>query len=139
MCSEYELIECIGRDAVKALQSRYHGTSLYVPKQMPSDHPIACLIGLKAAKSLSDKFPAGLFTITRSLLIRERNNRILRDRRRGIAPQAVATRYGLTARTIRKVCQGERLRDWPHAFGLRARLLHAARQARGYDDGRHYR
>ena len=130
MANEHELISCIGRDGLEAIQRRYQGSRMYVPKVMIKEHPLAQLIGLQAAKKLSDKHPASLFTITRSLLVRKRNSSIIKERQLGIAANDVALRYGLTARTVRNICQGELSKAGAvYFYGMRARMRRAAWQA----------
>lgn len=137
MANEYELLDAVGRDCLILIQYHYQGRRLYIPKLMHREHPLARLIGLEAAKKLSDLYPSSLFTISRSLLLRERNSSIIRERRHGIPATDIARRHGLTARSVRNICQGElRNARRPHFFGMRARLQRAARQAgRGYGSG----
>ena len=131
MSNEFNLLETVGRECLIAIQRHYQGRRLYVPKVMLKCHPLSRLIGVEAAKKLSDLYPSCLFTISRSLLVRERNSSIIAERKMGISAADVAHRYGLTARSVRKICQGERLKiGRGQLFGLRARMQRAVLQAR---------
>ena len=132
MAYEYELLDVITRDQLCALQTRYRGTRLYVPLRLPADHPIARLIGYPAAKKLSAEFAGCLFPISGSLLVRRRNAQIRAERALGAPPAAVARRYGLTTRAVRRICQGL-ARDTTY-FGLRRRQGRALQQGLEWHD-----
>jgi DNA-binding NarL/FixJ family response regulator len=129
MIPEHELYGLIGLEGVRLIQQRYHGQRVYIPRQFPSDHPMVKILGEETAKKLSEKHPATMLTVTRSLLLKERNQTIITQRRQGQQPGQVARRFGLTARTVRKICQGIALKpSLPTRYGCRARARRAATQ-----------
>jgi hypothetical protein len=128
MAYEYEMLDVITRDQLRRLQTRYAGGRMYIPRCPTKAHPIARLIGLSAAKKLSAEFSGHPILITRSLLVRQRNSAIRDERGWGLPPAVVARRYGLTARTVRKICQGYDLNKNKQPFGLRRRRLQAELQ-----------
>ena len=131
---EYELLSVINRTQLRALQQRYQGSKLYVPMVMHPAHPIARLIGLEAAKKLSAEFGCLLFPITRSLLIRERNEGIRDASTLGAPKGKVAAAYGLSARSIRRICQGYGLTRKTNHYGLRRRRSRATLQGLELND-----
>lgn len=50
-----ELMELIGEAALIRLAETFGGTRLYVPSNMPTDHPIIAAIGTEAAKVLVER------------------------------------------------------------------------------------
>ncbi len=66
--------------------------------------------------------------------MRQRNAAIRGERGWGLPPRVVAKRYGLTARTVRKICQGYELNNAKQPFGLRRRRLQAELQGLEWDD-----
>jgi hypothetical protein len=134
MAYEFELLDVITRDQLRTLQTRYAGSRMYIPRYPTEAHPIARLIGLQAAKKLSAQFAGHPILITRSLLVRQRNAAIRGERGWGLPPRVVAKRYGLTARTVRKICQGYELNNAKQPFGLRRRRLQAELQGLEWDD-----
>ena len=131
---EYELLNVITREQLRALQGRYQGSRLYIPQHMYPEHPIARLIGYEGAKKLSAEFGRLLFPITKSLLIRERNDAIRRERVLGVPRGQVAETYELSARTIRRITQGHGLTRRTNHYGLRRRHLRAALQGLELND-----
>ena len=125
---EFELLSVITHEQLRALQQRYQGSRMYIPRDLTPDHPIARLIGYEGAKKLSAEFGCLLFPVTRSLLIRERNDAIRRERVLGAPRGKVAAAYGLSARTIRRICQGHGLTRKTDHYGLRRRHLRAVLQ-----------
>lgn len=123
MCYEYEIAEAIGADGLKQLQRHFKSDRLYIPRTMHAEHKIARTVGLEAAKKLSAEFPCCLLNISRSLLVRERNENITMDRQAGAPPELIATKYGLTARSIRYITQGLNIKRARPRYGLRARNL----------------
>ena len=138
---DYQLLKVITREQLAALQRRYSGHLLYMPEVMPPGHPIACLIGYEAAISCSARFGGLYFYITRSLLIRQRNERVRWARAHGADSQTVAQVTGISQRTVRRICEGEALANNNKPFGLRRRRLQAELQGLKQNDGhtRRYR
>jgi hypothetical protein len=134
MSYEFEMLDVITREQLRTLQTRYAGSRMYIPRHPTEDHPIAHLIGLQAAKKLSAEFAGHPILITRSLLVRQRNSAIRDERGWGLPPRVVAKRYGLTARSVRKICEGYELSNAKQPFGLRRRRLQAALQGLELDD-----
>ena len=134
MAYEYELLDVITREQLYALQQSYAGSRMYVPRYITEHHRIARLIGLEAAKKVSAEFSGHLILITRSLLVRQRNESIRGDRGWGLPPKIVAQRYGLSARSVRAICQGCELNKNKHPFGLRRRRLQAELQGLELND-----
>ena len=131
---EYELLNVISFEQLRSLQHRYQGSRMYVPQVIGPDHPIARLIGYEGAKKLSAEFGGLLFPVTKSLLIRERNDAIRRERILGAPRSKVAAAYGLSARTIRRICQGHGLTRKTNHYGLRRRHLRAVLQGLELND-----
>ena len=133
---DYQLLSVITREQLAALQRRYSGHLLYMPEVMPLGHPIACLIGYEAAISCSARFGGLYFYITRSLLIRQRNERVRWARAHGADSQTVAQVTGISQRTVRRICEGEALANKKNPpFGLRRRRLQAELQGLKRNDG----
>ena len=123
---EYELLDVLSRDQLRALQRHYFNQPrFYIPVDLPADHALVRVLGLTPAKKLSDALGGSLFAVTRSLLIRQRNEAIKAERAMGVPPGVVASRYGVAERTVRRVCQGETLVANYLPFGLRRRQLQA--------------
>lgn len=135
MAHEYELLDVITREQLRALQSHYaRRQKMYVPRELPAQHAIVRLIGPQAAKKLSDECGGILFSVTRSLLVRARNEAIRSERGWGLPPRLVARRYGLSVRSVRNICQGYALRRGEQPFGLRRRQWRAELQGLESDD-----
>ena len=141
MAFDYQLLNVITREQLGALQRRYGGSLMYMPEVMTPDHPIARLIGYEAAISCSARFGGLYFYLTRSVLIRQRNERVRRARAHGADPQGVAQATGISQRTVRRICEGEALVKNNKPFGLRRRRLQAELQGLKQNDGhtRRYR
>jgi hypothetical protein len=135
MCYEFEVYDVIGPEKLKKLQKECKTTRLYIPQTMHAEHSIARIIGLEAAILLSAEFPRCLFTISQSQVVRERNSMIIKEREAGSPPQFVATRFGLTARSVRKITQGLKIQRSRPRFGLRGRNLRKVLQHGGYNNG----
>jgi hypothetical protein len=135
MCYEFEIVETIGKDNLKKLQQHCWPGQLYIPQTMRPDHRIAGILGFEAAKTLSAEFPGCLLNVSRSLLIRERNEQIEAACKAGIPRAWIARRYGLTARSIRKITQSITVQRARPLFGVRARNLRKVLQ--GPHDDRH--
>ena len=135
MCYEYEVVDTIGKEGLKQLQRHCKNSRLYIPQTMHADHTIAQVLGLEAAKKLSAEFAGCILNISRSLLVRERNEQIEAACKAGIPRAWVARRYGLTARSIRKITQGITVQRARPLFGVRARNLRKVLQ--GPHDDRH--
>ena len=132
---EFELLDVLTLEQLKQLQRHYfYQTRFYVPVDLPPDHPLVDLLGWAVAKKLSDALGGSLFAVTRSLLIRARNESIKAERALGLPAVAVARRHGVADRTVRRVCQGEQLINKNPPFGLRRRSLQAELQGQRNDE-----
>ena len=135
---EYELLSVLTLQQLKQLQRHYlHQTRFYVPVDLPADHPLVDLLGWDVAKKLSDALGGSLFAVTRSLLIRARNESIKAERAMGLPAIAVARRHGVADRTVRRVCEGEPLINKNPPFGLRRRRLQGELQSQRNDKRHH--
>lgn len=126
--NEHEVYDVIGPKKLLQLQLNCKTTQLYIPQNMHPDHAIAKIIGIEAAKKLSAEFPRCLLTITKSQVVRERNKQIIQQRKAGAPQYRVALNFGLTARSIRKITQGEKIQRARPLYGLRGRRLRAILQ-----------
>jgi hypothetical protein len=133
---EFELLDVLTHEQLKQLQRHYlHQTRFYVPVDLPADHPLVKLLGIDVAKKLSDALGGSLFAVTRSLLIRARNESIKAERAMGLPAEIVGRRHGVAARTVRRICQGEQLVNTNPPFGLRRRRLQGELQGLTWNDG----
>lgn len=106
-----DLSDQIGYSETIELIRAWGGRRLWVPKEMPADHPIALAIGSTAAGQLSYYYGGTMLELPaeRNHLIRVRNDCILRDLKAD-GTRTVAIRYGLTPRHVRYIRQQEEAR-----------------------------
>ena len=123
MCYDVDLIAFIGREKLLALQQRFGGSRIYIPAKAEPDGELAELVGEQAAKTLSAVYGPTLLHIGTSLAKQERNRRIVTARQLGAPIRDVAQRYGLTARSVRKITQGLGIGRGGPVYGLRRRQL----------------
>ena len=106
MSSEYDIAFLIGRDKFLKLQLRKGGRRIYIPAVFREEHELTEIIGVEAAKSLSDGLGGELIHISRGALVRERNRSIEAMRAAGMPAEQIGKIFGLKARTIRGIVQG---------------------------------
>ena len=75
-----ELAGVVGDDAATALARQFGGTSVYVPRRIGNNHPIAVVIGRAAADRLAAWAGASTLSIPKQP---ERRARVLELHRRG--------------------------------------------------------
>ncbi|WP_328184657.1 Mor transcription activator family protein [Marinobacter sp. OP 3.4] len=98
-----ELIDVIGLEATQALVSVYGGTRLTVPAKMRDDHPLAELLGVEAARTLSQHYALERVDVpTGSAATKAARNRKMREEHQveGISVRRLALRYRLTERRV---------------------------------------
>lgn len=92
-----EIAEVIGLDAALKLSAAWPGVRVFVPKQMPADHPIAVALGVKPARALSKTY--GGESITPPLCQRYHRqvmqSRMLAEYREGASAAELARKYGM--------------------------------------------
>ena len=106
MSSEYDIAALIGRDRFLKLQLRKAGKRIYIPAVFRVEHELTMMLGMVAAKSLSDALGGELIHISRGALVRERNRSIRAMRTVGMPADQIGKIFGLKARTIRGIVQG---------------------------------
>ena len=97
-----DIAEVIGDEAALNLFIRFAGRSLSVPQSCPPDHVIVLTIGEVKAALFCEAFRGECLVIPNGgkLLIKERNQAILKDYRDGMMQGDIATKYRLTTRQI---------------------------------------
>ena len=134
MASTFEIIEAIGRDNVVALQKALGPAAVYIPTSAAPDHGITQIIGLDAMEALCRELGGTTVWIGSGYANQERNQEIIRLRTAGIPIHYIGRRFGLTARCVRKITQGERRRAISVRQSRHAKIL--AQRYRMELDGR---
>lgn len=100
-----EVVQLIGEAATAKLTAQYGGTRLYIPSTLKAEHSLCQLLGQEAAQRLSSEFSGLSVEIPSGVALdtAQRNARILADRAAGMTQRALALKYHLTERTIRKI------------------------------------
>lgn len=123
MAYDADIARELGEEVLYRLQRRWGGGRLYIPIEADPNNEITQVLGFEAAKMLSAKFGCILLHIGKFLLVRERNQTIVKMRMAGASEAIVARYYGLSKRTVRAVTQGLDIGRRPPAYGLRARQI----------------
>lgn len=99
-----ELAPVIGLRGCTKLAEVYGGIGkLYIPAQMPPDHPLSSLLGWETARKLAEVYGGDyILSIPRCVdaLRRARDREIVRMRSQGMTPPALARGFALTERQI---------------------------------------
>lgn len=101
-----QLAQVIGADAAIALGRVFAGTRLYIPLQVPQDHPIAAAIGVDAARDLGRHFGTECIEIPllKSRGERQADRKLIADlRRQGFTVAEVARAVGCSERHVYNV------------------------------------
>jgi hypothetical protein len=112
-----EIVQLIGMVATLKLVGKYGGTRLYVPKRVLTGHPLAALIGRKAADTLADYFGGEVLEIPRALSanVAQRNVAIKQEYRQ-LSQRQLALKYNLTERQVRNIVTGDQQDDQMQLF-----------------------
>ncbi|MDO9191081.1 MAG: Mor transcription activator family protein [Sulfurimicrobium sp.] len=103
-----DVVLCIGEECAEKLIAKYGGTRLYIPATLGTGHDLCLLLGGDAAQRLIDGFKGEVLEIPRGWLthIQQRNALMMNDRESGMPQRALAIKYRLTERTVRKIVSG---------------------------------
>jgi hypothetical protein len=97
-----EIAEMIGTEAMLLLTKKWGGRTLYVPKTMPAEHPIAAAIGYVPARRLTSQYGGDRLDIPRC--IGAHNERaVLALRRQGLSESRIANELRIDNRSVRRV------------------------------------
>lgn len=100
------IAELIGLPATLKLVERFGGVRVYVPQTMPPSHALVDLLGADAAERLSRAFGGDEhFDVPRCTLAarRLRDAALIADFLDGTSHRALALKYRLTERAVRKI------------------------------------
>jgi DNA-binding transcriptional regulator LsrR (DeoR family) len=101
-----DLKALLGETAFVALAQEFGGTRLYVPHSIPADHEIVQVIGLAAARRLSQRFAPAVIRVPLARFIRARHYRAA-----GLSHARIARKLGLTETGVDKLFR--RMQDAP--------------------------
>lgn len=102
-----EIADLIGIPATMAIVHHYGGVRLYVPKEIPADHPLAQMIGMGNAMTLSDAYGGETLEIARAeAAIREIRDNEIREQWPALSQRQLALKYNTTERNIRRILTG---------------------------------
>jgi len=104
-----EIAEVIGEAAARTLCEHLGGTTLYVPAQIGTHHPVTAAIGAKAAKIFADHFRGSHLQLPKAFLRRQRVMELKRTTEMTVKEIALATDY--TERHVYDILAGEREDD----------------------------
>lgn len=96
-------------DAVMKISARYGGTRMYLARDPAPDSEIARLIGSPVARALGAELGGAEIEIPRARAVHHkiRNPEIRRLRTGGASLNDLALRFALTARQLRRICNGK--------------------------------
>lgn len=97
--------EAVGDEAAMALFIRFSGRHLLIPKQPNPDHLIEQAIGTEKAALLRKRFAGEVITFPTCIaeMRKIRDDKILKDRRKGMMQADLATKYQLSERQINTI------------------------------------
>lgn len=99
-----EMSELIGLPATMQIVRQYGGVRLYVPKEIPADHPLMKLIGICNAITLADAYGGETLEIGRAeAAVREIRDTEIRQQWPALSQRQLALKYGLTERQVRNI------------------------------------
>jgi len=107
MAATYELIEILGKQNLIKLQAALGPAEYYLPTKAQIGHPICNAIGKIGMTQLCREFGGGRIWIGNSYANLNRNAEILQLRMAGMTPENVAESFGISARHVRNITQGE--------------------------------
>lgn len=117
----YQIIDLIGLDLYRKLALRKGGDRIYIPASPKTGDELVGIVGLEAAKVISDFFGHGVIHIPKTELLRERNRAIIAMRLAGRSVDECGKAFGVRARTIRGIAQG--VDDERQCWGSSARRM----------------
>ena len=107
-----EIARNVGLTAALELAITWGGTRLYIPKQMPEDHPIAVQVGCEAASKLAAYYGSTSITPPKNAFAKIRQARfrasVVREFYSGKTASELARKYNLHENTIY---------NWAHLSG----------------------
>jgi len=124
MAATCEMVEVIGRQNLIRLQEALGPAHIYLPAEPVIGHPIANAIGKVAMAQLCREFGSCTIWIGCRYAHIKRNAEILQLRMIGVPSKNIAKSFGITARHVRQLTQG----DITPVYGVRRRQLRAAQQ-----------
>jgi CRP-like cAMP-binding protein len=98
----HDLLSILGEDAFLRLAEEFGGTELYVPGQLPDDHPIVAAIGSTLAQRL-----ASFYAPTAIRVPLARRERAIRLRSQGLTQREIARKLGMTESGVYKLLNRE--------------------------------
>ncbi|MCV6604626.1 MAG: hypothetical protein OIF34_04930 [Porticoccaceae bacterium] len=104
---EMELIEIIGVEDTLRLERAFGASYLYIPAREPSPKIIDA-IGIHAGRKLVDYFGQSEIWVPKVLLLKRRNQEIADRNRAGETTPQIASRFGLSISTIKRVLKTSR-------------------------------
>ncbi len=110
-----ELIDLLGISTAYRIASGWGGGTLYIPKQLNWDHPIALAIGHEEAITLCGTYGGVYLEIppkARALRTR-REQLICDDLKEGATIGQASRKYGLTQTAVRNICQRNKIKRPP--------------------------
>ena len=104
-----EIYSVIGNDLASKFLYHFGGQQVRFPKRIYLEHPIALVIGLPAAISLSRYFAGETVSVPRGqkTTMCQRNEVIRLDRLGGMSINHLAQKYQLTSRRIHAILSGK--------------------------------
>lgn len=102
-----EICGLIGIQATMAIVQEYGGLRLYVPQEIPQDHPLMRLVGVCNAIAIVDEFGGLTLEIPRAeAAIRRVRDTEIRTMSAALSHRELAIKYKTTERHIRRILAG---------------------------------
>lgn len=100
-------------EAIERICDCWGGQPLYVPTRLAPDHPIAGMLGTRAARILVELYGGNTITVPMGAARRRhhRDRAIVQMADAGLSTAAIARRVGLHARHVRRILARARARS----------------------------
>lgn len=99
-----EMVELIGIADTMKIVEEYGGVRLYIPQDVPPEHPLAALIGLENAQKLAGRFGGERPEIPLvAAVMRQARDIEIRSLWPGLSQRQLALKYKTTERNIRLI------------------------------------
>lgn len=107
---ERELSALMHRETLIKLEEKYGGQYLYIPSHEPTQELVKT-IGSITARALTYRYGGSDIYIPKRAFLKDRNNRIVEDKKSGTSIIELAAKYRIKTRTIKLIIRERRKLD----------------------------